>query len=312
MDQKTRDDILESVETLKSWDQSLFVEHGGKKIDISCSVGSHATSPPDAPDQPKHYYRKTCYQFDTKFCGVEIWEPLQEMLSNACVGCKLTLDRGRESTNSRKQFVKTLCCKFYRVYDNSDQVHVFLDGQVAKMGIKEDTVKVQNTPGQLSGVESMHEKMKPKSTKKQIKRKRSDGYSENQPVSRRMHTSLASDSESRCHMKLKIFLGIDNYYYLASNSSLHHTGHPFMPPHDTKKSASDVSDEQLEWMQAMIDVGMNPSQVAEVIEKMHGVGVFESKMVQNMSAKMRKAKEKALGIGNDWSSVEKAMKYLDR
>ena len=31
-----------------------------------------------------------------------------------------------------------------------------------------------------------------------------------------------------------------------------------------------------------------------------------------MSAKMRKAKEKALGIGNDWSSVEKAMKYLDR
>ena len=106
-------------------------------------------------------------------------------------------------------------------------------------------------------------------------------------------------------------MGNDNDYYLASNSSLHHTGHPFMPAHDTKKSVSDVSNEQLEWMQAMIDVGMNPSQVAKVIEKMHGVGVFESKMVQNMSAKMHKAKEKALGIGNDWSSVEKAMKYMD-
>ena len=67
--------------------------------------------------------------------------------------------------------MKTLCCKFYRVYDKSDQDFFFLDGQVAKMGIKEDTVKVQNTPGQLSGVESMHEKMKPESTKKQIKRK---------------------------------------------------------------------------------------------------------------------------------------------
>ena len=91
---------------------------------------------------------------------------------------------------------------------NSDQEDYFVDGQVAKMGIKEDTVKVQNTPGQLSGVESMHEKMKPKSTKKQIKSKISNGYSENQPVSHCMHTSLASDSESRCHMKLKIFLGI--------------------------------------------------------------------------------------------------------
>ena len=77
MDQKTHDDILESVESLKSWDQSLFVDHCGKKIDISCSVGSHATSPPDAPDQPKYYYRKTCYRFDTKFCGVESWEPFK-------------------------------------------------------------------------------------------------------------------------------------------------------------------------------------------------------------------------------------------
>ena len=59
MDQKTHDDILESVESLKSWDQSLFVDHGGKKIDISCSVGKNATSPPDAPDQPNHYYHKT-------------------------------------------------------------------------------------------------------------------------------------------------------------------------------------------------------------------------------------------------------------
>jgi hypothetical protein len=32
MDQKTHDDILESVESLKSWDQSLFVDHGGKKL----------------------------------------------------------------------------------------------------------------------------------------------------------------------------------------------------------------------------------------------------------------------------------------
>ena len=92
MDQKTRDDILESVEILKYWYQSLFVEHGGKKIDISCSVCSHATSPPDAPDQPNHYYHKTCYCFDMKFCGVESWEPLEEeMLSKACIGCKLTL-----------------------------------------------------------------------------------------------------------------------------------------------------------------------------------------------------------------------------
>ena len=32
MDQKTHDDILESVESLKSWDQSLFVDHVAKKL----------------------------------------------------------------------------------------------------------------------------------------------------------------------------------------------------------------------------------------------------------------------------------------
>ena len=32
MDQKTPDDILESVESLKSWDQSLFVDHVVKKL----------------------------------------------------------------------------------------------------------------------------------------------------------------------------------------------------------------------------------------------------------------------------------------
>ena len=32
MDQKTHDDILESVESLKSWDQSLFVDHVVKKL----------------------------------------------------------------------------------------------------------------------------------------------------------------------------------------------------------------------------------------------------------------------------------------
>ena len=54
MDQKTQDDILESVESLNSWDKSLFVDHGGKNIDIYCSVGKHAKSPPDDPDQPNH------------------------------------------------------------------------------------------------------------------------------------------------------------------------------------------------------------------------------------------------------------------
>ena len=32
MDQKTHDDILEFVESLKSWDQSLFVDHVVKKL----------------------------------------------------------------------------------------------------------------------------------------------------------------------------------------------------------------------------------------------------------------------------------------
>ena len=52
-------------------------------------------------------------------------------------------------------------------------------------------------------------------------------YSPNQPKKRRVEQTSAQDKETRCNMKLVVFLNSnDRRYYLSKKSCIHHSGHP--------------------------------------------------------------------------------------
>ena len=108
-------------------------------------------------------------------------------------------------------------------------------------------------------------------------------------------------------------MGKDGYFYLLSNSILDHTNHTAIPPPSKSLSEKDVTSVEMDWLKAMIDVGLNTTQISMIMEQMmEKEGDFSTKLVHNLSQKLKTVKEKILGVGNDWSSAKKTMKWLKR
>ena len=203
-----------------------------------------------------------------------------------------------------------LNCQCYKLQQFDETA--FADGKVSKMGIKTESVKKEKTAGEKRGIEMMEHKLS-KRKKVQTSTKADKTYSQNQPETRRTTSVRSESKESRCQMKITIFMGKDGYFYLSSTSILDHTNHTAIPPPSKSLSEKDVTSVEMDWLKAMIDVGLNPTQISMIMEQMmEKEGDFSTKLVHNLSQKLKTVKEKILGVGNDWSSAEKTMKCLER
>mgnify|MGYP000630621046 CR=1 FL=1 len=116
------------------------------------------------------------------------------------------------------------------IADNEDK---YEPGKFAMSDIKPETILRTKTKGNKDiDILAMHSK----STKKQMKAKEHVINLDATPKNKRTATTRSESKESRCRMHLLINRNRDDqYYYLSRNSTLEHTGHPFIPPQSLKK-----------------------------------------------------------------------------
>ena len=304
--------IFDKVDKLNDWTQSVTFSYDGyTTIDLSSAIGKNCVTPSDAKNQPSRYQRGTVYQFDPAFYrGIEKANDLKANLMDACVGCGLCQIRGHSDSKGRSsqrhaQF--DLHCSCYLVQGKNDE-DAFNDKCMSKRGIKKETVKVQKTKGQRRGVDKMDHTTKISKSARMAKQKI---YSENQPEARRTKSRRAPCAEKRCSMALSIFMDKFGYWYLSSNGCLDHVFHAYLAPEITEVKVSELDEKEEFLIGSMYNAGIGSKQICKVMEKYVGKE-FATKTMDNLCAKMKKAKKLLQGITSEMSSAEKAIKFMEK
>ena len=72
---------------LFNYDQLLYVNINDVLVDISCSIGPNAVTPPGLVDQPPLYLEHSKFRFPTKHKGRDSLGDIMNILKKGCAGC---------------------------------------------------------------------------------------------------------------------------------------------------------------------------------------------------------------------------------
>ena len=268
MNANTAASLLEKVNRCKKeWQQDLFMEHGGKFINVSCAaMGKYAVTPIGAIDQPLQYPSGSVYRLDTRFFGPEACELVKEMLRQpqCCPGCKLILNtKSRPSSAIRAKTINFVCSQYRGASVNTLS---FKEGKLAQTNIKCPTMKIQKTKGTSnSGITQMA----PKSQRQHISELAS---TDNIMASKRKFRRTSSNKTSLpCGMQVIIFLSpVDNYYYLSTGSELMHSNHFELPSDCIPQNELNLKSNELELMSTMFNAHVPRTTIARVMCQLKG------------------------------------------
>ena len=85
------------IDSLKSilvsslhWKQEPVVLHDGTSVELCHAIGENPFTPPNAPNQPEMYPRKSHYQFDNKiYKGIEAAPAIAKLVKSFFPGYRL-------------------------------------------------------------------------------------------------------------------------------------------------------------------------------------------------------------------------------
>lgn len=313
MDPTLTNKIFEQVNNLNNWTQSLQFCYGVDTVtDLSSAIGYYAETPKDVDSyQPKLYPNGTVYRFDPQhYRGASVWKTLRENIFKSCIGCSMCEIRTQKKSSIRELGFDLACNRSLKQPETNPNLFAVGDDDcMAKIGIKQEKVKRQKTSGERKGIDRMDKPIKISQSARMAKMKT---YSENQPEFRRTKSSRPATDDTKCKMKLSVFMDRSGYWYLSKNGCLQHNDHSYIDQNVQTVREKDVNKEGITLMSALATAGVSPAKIAEVMEHFLDGGEMLTKTVENMTKKMEIAREILQGVTEDMSTAEKAIHYLKR
>ena len=312
----TLQEILSCVDEDRHWTSVLMVvQSNGERLDVSSAArGRNSTYPAGATDQPeKGWPRTSCYRFPIKFHGIGMWGNLKEMLTfwNVFPGCKLYESQScHTSRTSALQLGSwTLECTKHRVQAPM-KVGTFVPDKMAQQGIAEQTLKRKKPKGtKAPGILSMHNK----SVKKTLIAPEVNEAAAERVKNSRVGSSRSESNETKCKMRLNIFLSFDNYFYLSKTSSLKHNDHPYIPPEAISRGEKDLDMPEKDFMNILYEHRVSNNAIGKIMQTIKGksFGNFIPKSIYRMNQKTENMLNLAEGITADMSDAQKTLKKLE-
>ncbi len=107
------------------------------------------------------------------------------------------------------------------------------------------------------------------------------------PMSQRTVSRRAPSIEKRCSMQIKIFLGLDNHFYLATTSCLHHTHHPPLESEAISCGKHDIDRSNINLLTLIFSGNIQPFQISQIMGQMKDpqAGTFSPKGLYNTNKK---------------------------
>ena len=204
----------------------------------------------------------------------------------------------------------TIGCNKWRPQTAVDDSE-FDDGNMARRGIKKETVLNQKSKGtKTPGIQAMYNK----SQKKLLKPREIPKTIDPKPRVPRNLGSRAENEDSVCKMKINIRLDQDGFFYLSKTGELGHSYHSFENPMSKSRSSKELEDVDRNLLEIMYDHNVNTTQMARVMTDLKGRknGVFLPSTIYDMNAKTKKMLDIAKGIKPKMSDAEKTLKKLQK
>jgi hypothetical protein len=81
-------------------------------------------------------------------------------------------------------------------------------------------------------------------------------------------------------MQIKIFLGLDNYFYLATTSCLHHSHRPRLKSEAISCGKHDMDKSDIDLLTLLFIANVRPFQISQIMGQMKGpqAGTFSPKL----------------------------------
>jgi len=326
MDLSLTDSLKSILVSSLHWQQLPVVLHDGASVELCHAIGENACTPPNAPNQPEMYPRRSHYQFDSKvYKGIQAADDIIKLVKSFCPGCRLYSQRTNGTTKLGTTL--TLCCNHYQTL-SSGSIGNFVAGKFSKVGVVKENVKgrsgTKKEDGNTSFKRMVNSKMKSKPNN-QRRRKTVDERGKKPvskskkppiPVTRRTGGVRKADPEERCVMNIKVFFcDYDQYWYLLSSSNLAHRFHPEQDEDTDLLNEADLSENQFNYMRVMYEKGVAPQTIAnimsEVLNKSGKSGEFLAQTIRNINEKCQAAMDVIAGISSDMTIAEKTMSRLN-
>ena len=90
--------LIDSLKNIRlsslHWEQEPVVLHDGTSVNLCYAIGENSLSPPNAPNQPEMYPKRSHYQFDNKiYKGIGAGDAIEKLVKSFCPGCRLYRQR---------------------------------------------------------------------------------------------------------------------------------------------------------------------------------------------------------------------------
>jgi hypothetical protein len=114
-------------------------------------------------------------------------------------------------------------------------------------------------------------------------------------------------------MQIKIFLGLDNHFYLATTSCLHHSHHLPLKSEAISRGKHDMDKSDINLLTLLFSAIVQPFQISQIMGQMNGpqAGIFSPKHLYNTNEKTEDLQNFALALIADCNDAEKIIANLE-
>ena len=91
-------------------------------------------------------------------------------------------------------------------------------------------------------------------------------------VPRKTVSSRAPSSDKKCPMKIIIFLGQDDCFYLSKSSCLHHLHHPRLNSKAVNRGQRDMEEGDIDLILLLFSAHLSPLQITQIMSQLKGNG----------------------------------------
>jgi hypothetical protein len=119
--------------------------------------------------------------------------------------------------------------------------------------------------------------------------------------------------KKKCIMQIKIFLGLDNHFYLAKTSCLHYSNHPHLKSEAISYGKHDMEKSDIDHLTLLFSANVQPFQISQIMGQMKGpqARIFSPKCLYNTNKRTEELQNFALGLIADCNDAEKTIAKLE-
>jgi hypothetical protein len=114
-------------------------------------------------------------------------------------------------------------------------------------------------------------------------------------------------------MQIKIFLGLDNHFYLATTSCLYHSHHLRLKSEAISCGKHDMDKSDIDLLTLLFSANVQPFHISQKMGQMNGLqaGTFSPKRLCNTNKRTEERQNFALGLIADCNDTEKTIAKLE-